>query len=631
MKKLARFLSIALSVISLFTIAGCNNGNNGNNESSNTNNGTVTTNETLYRFGKSDYKIVIPENATTQEIFAAEELNLRFSESTDYKFEVIRDTNLSYSEDQKYLSIGNTKLLETCGVNFKQETLSKNGYKLQTVGNSVFFVGGNVVDATGSVNAVYKFLEDSIDYKYYAKDCVQYDRVYDLKLKNYSECEIPAFEYNTMGFKWTWGDKATGMRYRSNQNVDSEWWVWGHSEFALVSPSTYGAEHPDWFARDNGDPNQTWCYSSEGLKAQVIENVKSKIASTDYNIFQIAIMDTYSACRCKDCEENRVPEKYTNDGGLSYAFVCDVAEAVEPWVKENYPGRNIEYLIFAYHHTLGAPNPTKYIKPRDDVGVMFAPIDMDFSQALNDPTCGTNVSTLVHLQNWRNICGDKAKFYVWNYCTNFSNYLTFFPNFNSIAETYKTYLEYGVTYLFDQGSYSTKTTNFDELRLWLHCKLAWDPWQDVNALIDEFMRAYYGVAYEEMMSYFRKTVAWFEDLADQMPNEKLGYVYHKIEREMFWPKGILDSFEAEFVKAFEDIDALRAIDPQAAQEYYDRVSILRVSVVNLQLLNYASSYSRDEYLALIDWISNAFAKYDIKSAWEGGSIGDRIKEYESKV
>ena len=111
MKKLAKFLGLTLAVVSLFSFGvGCFNNNPSDSSDSSGNKVIEETSKTLYRFGNSDYKIVLPENPTSQEEFAAGELNTFFKESTDYTFEIIKDTGLTYSADQKYLSLHSSTL-----------------------------------------------------------------------------------------------------------------------------------------------------------------------------------------------------------------------------------------------------------------------------------------------------------------------------------------------------------------------------------------------------------------------------------------------------------------------------------------------------------------------------------------
>ena len=93
----------------------------------------------------------------------------------------------------------------------------------------------------------------------------------------------------------------------------------------------------------------------------------------------------------------------------------------------------------------------------------------------------------------------------------------------------------------------------------------------------------------------------------------------------------MDSFEAEFVKAYEDIETYSKVNPAEAEEYYDRVSILKVGVINLQCLLHRSSYTREEYVNLVNWLSSAVAKYNIVMYGEGVSISQRIQQLESKI
>ena len=53
---------------------------------------------------------------------------------------------------------------------------------------------------------------------------------------------------------------------------------------------------------------------------------------------------------------------------------------------------------------------------------------------------------------------------------------------------------HGVRGLFEQGCYTTRGGEFDELRAWVLAKLLWNPADDDRALIREFVDGYYGPA-----------------------------------------------------------------------------------------------------------------------------------------
>ena len=90
---------------------------------------------------------------------------------------------------------------------------------------------------------------------------------------------------------------------------------------------------------------------------------------------------------------------------------------------------------------------------------------------------------------------------MWDYCVNFDNYLVDFNDYDVIAENYRFFKEIGVDFLFDQGSYNSKTPCFDELKLYLHSRLAWDSSLNTEELIDDFCKEYYKDIAEPVKEY----------------------------------------------------------------------------------------------------------------------------------
>ena len=92
---------------------------------------------TLYKMGKSDYKLVIPENPTAEEIMAADELNLFFEEATGFQFEIIYDDQTT--SDYNYIYIGRTKQIkeklagENPEIVIDDNKCSLSGYIMKTI------------------------------------------------------------------------------------------------------------------------------------------------------------------------------------------------------------------------------------------------------------------------------------------------------------------------------------------------------------------------------------------------------------------------------------------------------------------------------------------------------------------
>ncbi len=81
--------------------------------------------------------------------------------------------------------------------------------------------------------------------------------------------------------------------------------------------------------------------------------------------------------------------------------------------------------------------------------------------------------------------------------------------------------------LFEQGAYNGAHGEFAELKAWLIAKLLWNPDQDVNVLIDDFMTGYYGAAAPYVKEYLFALHKLFEN--PEVPCRIFDSIYTKPE------------------------------------------------------------------------------------------------------
>ena len=188
-------------------------------------------------------------------------------------------------------------------------------------------------------------------------------------------------------------------------------------------------------------------------------------------------------------------------------FVNKVAEAIEEWLKEYDPNRQMMIGTFAYLKTLTPPvtydDTAKEWKPnhpdvvaRDNVIVLIAPLHANFSYSFMTPE---NIEYQNALLGWQVII---KQFAIWTYSANFYSYFTNFLNFSTQAQQYRELYELNTLSIVDQGPWDTGSPIFEKMRTYVMSQLMWDTSQNVDDLIDDFMRHYYKEAYPAMRKYF---------------------------------------------------------------------------------------------------------------------------------
>jgi hypothetical protein len=110
------------------------------------------------------------------------------------------------------------------------------------------------------------------------------------------------------------------------------------------------------------------------------------------------------------------------------------------------------------------------------------------------------VTFLENLRGWAKIT---KTLYIWDYNTNFQNYLLPFPDFGEFPAEARLYQKLGVKGVFFQGAYAPGGGGSDsEMRAYVMARLLWDPSQDADALVSEWMKGVYGPAFAPMRKWF---------------------------------------------------------------------------------------------------------------------------------
>ena len=225
--------------------------------------------------------------------------------------------------------------------------------------------------------------------------------------------------------------------------------------------------------------------------AKVIKNVRDVLEKDPtVNIVSISQTDTEEHCECEACLAIEAEEG--SPAGVLLRFVNAVAEDLEA----DYPNLTIDTL--AYKYTRKAPTKTV---PRDNVCVRLCSIECHFNHPLTTASCATCSAFCNDMAEWSKIC---ENIYVWDYTTDFSYYLSFFPNLHVLRENMQFYADHNVKGMFCQGNSQGLSGEFGELRAYLLAKLMMYPYmteEEYYTHMDEFLAAYYGGGWKYIRQY----------------------------------------------------------------------------------------------------------------------------------
>ncbi len=452
---------------------------------------------TIVADGSSDYVIVRPLASSPSQVYAAEELQRFVRAMTGVELLIATDDG---PLPPKAILLGATR--HTAGVlggSPDASALGDDGFHLRTAGEYLCIIAGPV---RGALYGVYELLERYWGCRWYASFHSVIPSHTSLSLPDIDDAQAPAF---AMREPYWWemrdGDYAarsrangTGMQLeeRHGGKIRFGGGLFVHTFYRLVPPDEFFADHPEYYSLIDGERQIGYsqlCLTNPDVLRIVTERVLAAIRSDPTaRLFSVSQNDWDGHCQCDACME--IEEREESPAGPLIHFVNQVAEAVEA----EFPDVWIETLAYQYTR-----KPPKTIKPRHNVVPRLCTIECDFSLPLDESSYPQNVRFVEDIRGWSAITD---KLYVWDYTTNFHNYVGPHPNFPAIPGNIRFFRDNRVVGLFEQGANEGPHAEFGELRSWLIAKLLWNPDQPVEPLLDDFFAGYYGAAAGPIRQYF---------------------------------------------------------------------------------------------------------------------------------
>lgn len=113
----------------------------------------------------------------------------------------------------------------------------------------------------------------------------------------------------------------------------------------------------------------------------------------------------------------------------------------------------------------------------------------------SDPT---NAPFQKDMDSWAKISN---RTYIWNYITNFGNFLQPFPNYYVLGPNLRYLQSHGVVGIFEEGSYVSAGGDMEHLKDYVIGRMLVDPTLDPEQLIARFLVGYYGPASAAVEDY----------------------------------------------------------------------------------------------------------------------------------
>lgn len=547
----------------------------------------------LVSAGKSDYKIVLPATQTKMLGFAQSELQLFFGEATGIALEAVTDSALPDGHT-KFISIGNTAQLAERGWSGDYAELGRSGYRIKRDGESVFIYGASDY---GTAFGVYEFLQHQFDYEYYYKDTYSLNtNVRNRKLLDFDLTTVPSIDQTYLAMGEVIEDETHAHRLKTYTQEDvflgigaSRW----HTAFAIMGELT--AEQKElWVSAAGTQP----CFTRdrEGLSAHMAANImnglRRDLTVTAVNIGQA---DNPNWCTCDACTAEL--NKYGTNTATYIKTINLVADKVQAMLDEEQPGRKITITFFAYLATAEPPVKAKAdggyepidddVRLRSNVSVLNAQIGMN--AYLHYPlTDGHNNGPKQAIDKWAALGSEQ---YMWIYNNTFyDNYFTPAESFNGTQKTLQFLAETGTRWVMQQGQQNnTVSPDWSRLKAYIDARLAWNVRADQQALIRNFIKAYFGPAAEAMQTYFDDYRSWYAHIA-----EVLDYTGQRTMQPNYFPRNVLNSWLGSIERAYAAIERYKTTDPSRYNALHDRILLESLSPRYLQMAIFRTDFSAAE-------------------------------------
>jgi len=404
--------------------------------------------------GLSDYTIMVEADADSIQMESAKILQNYISKITLVE-----------------LPIKAAKLNDPSGKCFfikTDETIPPEQIQIQSKNGSLSIVGGT---SEATRNAVYEFLEVYLNCHWYAPDVEEIPVSQKILLpKDLDYKYNPDVTTRTVHSRlfYEHPDFARKLKVTTEAFPHYVPSARVHTFNRFVPQDIFYDTHPEYYALIDGKrlPTQL-CLSNEEVY-HIVKNAVDSLFSqfNDAQVISVSQNDNQQYCTCDNCSAIDKAE-----GGPSGSMVRFVNR-----ISVDFPDKTISTLAYQYTR-----KPCK-TKPLDNVLITLCSIECDRSGTIEEKC----LDFAEDIRGWRDLTNNIR---IWDYTTQFTNFLAPFPNLMTLQPNIKFLRDNHAKWIFEQHSYNP--SELFELRSYVMANLLWNPDADVDALIVQFTNGYY--------------------------------------------------------------------------------------------------------------------------------------------
>jgi hypothetical protein len=452
---------------------------------------------TLFADGRTEYAIVVADDASDSEKWAARELQTWLKEVSGIEFPMAPVEGVGQDKEAitaKRIVVGFNPLTRyILGGEAQAPADHDESFTYRSVGPALVIYGGK---ARGTMYGVMSFLEREMGVRFYTPRVTVTPKKAKYTFTYLYHSERPGvrvrndFYHEAFEPIWAARNRVNGaMSYREQPGgLECYWAV--HTFYPLMPPEEFFEEHPEYYSLIDGKrtyERAQLCLTNPDVLRIITERIKQKMRELpEYLIYDVSQNDWANPCQCANCQA--IAQREESESGPVIWFVNQVAENVQPEFPDKFIG------TLAYQYTR---KPPKTLKPRENVVVRFCSIECCFAHPFTE--CPENESFVADMNGWAAIA---PHIYIWDYVVNFSHYIMPYPNFRVLQPNIQFFRDHNAIGIMEQAAYQSRGGEFAELRAYVIAKLLWNPECDVQEVINDFMYGYYGRAGQYVRAYF---------------------------------------------------------------------------------------------------------------------------------
>lgn len=502
--------------------------------------------KTLVKKGKSNYEIVVLKNADTIVKNAALELQRYIKKISG-----------------ALLPIKSNSTAQKIKVFVNKELKSNHTISIVVKNKNIEISGGN---SESTRYAVYEFLEKQLGCKWFSPEVEKIPFTPTIVIANSLNYNYtPSITTRTVHSNLFYKHNTFANKQKVTNNAFPNYVPTArvHTFHKFIPEKMFYKKHPEYFAlRGNKRLPTQLCLTNKNVLKIINDSVKANFKRyPKNNVISVSQNDNTQYCQCEKC--SKVDAEEGSPSGTMIRFVNAVAK--------QFPNKTISTL--AYQYTRKASKT----KPLPNVLITLCSIECDRSAPI-DKKC---VDFSEDLKQWKQITQNIR---IWDYTTQFTNFLAPFPNIHTLQPNIKFFANNNATWVFEQ--HSNHPSELFELRSYLTAKLLWNPNENTDAIIDEFLKGYY----EEAGVFIKQYI----DLIHQelkKDNNFFLYLYGDPSQAFssFLKPSLLQQYNTLFNKAEEVVSTKKDV--------LQRVQIARLST-DYAMLEMAKSGMSKDFLLL---------------------------------